>query len=36
MTRHPGDGRDLNVAPNRNGEIPAFAGMTSGVTVERH
>ncbi|MBJ7439378.1 MAG: hypothetical protein JHD35_10180 [Sphingopyxis sp.] len=26
--RHPGGGRDLNLAPQRTGEIPAFAGMT--------
>jgi hypothetical protein len=26
--RHPGEGRDLDIASNRGGEIPAFAGMT--------
>jgi hypothetical protein len=28
MIRHPGEGRDLDLASPRNGEIPAFAGMT--------
>ncbi|BBB10444.1 sialidase [Sphingopyxis sp. EG6] len=28
MFRHPGEGRDLNLAVLRTGEIPAFAGMT--------
>jgi hypothetical protein len=27
--RHPGEGRDLDIAANRGGEIPAFAGMTT-------
>src|SRR3546814_5635425 len=27
--RHPGEGRGLNGALGRDGEIPAFAGMTS-------
>ncbi len=27
--RHPGGGRDLAGAVNREGEIPAFAGMTN-------
>jgi hypothetical protein len=26
--RHPGEGRDLDGALQRHGEIPAFAGMT--------
>jgi len=26
--RRPGEGRDLNLAARRTGEIPAFAGMT--------
>jgi len=29
MIRHPGEGRDLDLASPRNGEIPAFAGMTA-------
>ena len=26
--RHPGEGRDLDLALNSNGETPAFAGVT--------
>ncbi len=29
--RHPGEGRDLVGASIRDGEIPAFAGMTNGM-----
>ena len=29
--RHPGEGRDLDLSLCRNGEIPAFAGMTVSV-----
>src|SRR3546814_13633430 len=32
---HPGEGRDLNLAFERNGEIPAFAGMTEGGSTQR-
>jgi hypothetical protein len=28
LARHPGEGRDLDLACQRTGEIPAFAGMT--------
>jgi len=28
LGRHPGEGRDLDGASKRHGEIPAFAGMT--------
>jgi len=28
LKRHPGEGRDLAGAVRRQGEIPAFAGMT--------
>jgi len=31
MIRHPGEGRDLAGALSREGEIPAFAGMTKRV-----
>ena len=27
--RHPGEGRDLDLALNSNGETPAFAGVTT-------
>jgi hypothetical protein len=27
-SRHPGEGRDPDLALSRSGEIPAFAGMT--------
>jgi hypothetical protein len=28
LPRHPGEGRDLAGASGRDGEIPAFVGMT--------
>jgi len=28
VNRHPGEGRDLDLAICRTGEIPAYAGMT--------
>jgi hypothetical protein len=28
LARHPGEGRDLDLAFNRAGAIPAFAGMS--------
>ena len=28
LNRHPGEGRDLNLASEMDGETPAFAGVT--------